>query len=406
MAFANDGKVTISVDDWGPTGTAYAGCYAKATLTASASGDTVTYEIKMTTSVDGGNSEKPAVALYLEINSQVVLNKYWNYNTSSDGWNYFPTKNGSTYSGKLTTSTKNMTSIPITLKIATSQNAISNSSVWKVKTTSINRTWYTEVGTGKTTIKDNGNNTFTITAEPGTNGTNNPAYVAGTYWGYDTNYSNEYRGKVNLTISGTGNTRTVYAKSITEGDYGNSKTATTSLAVKQYFIPLAPGVPKLSYNKSRLTIKENWTFSWTASKTSNATTSPISGYKILLYKNSTALSGITINSSNKLTKGTGSDTYVEKNVTKVTVDPVSFGFKVKDKVKIGIVPYSIWGDGIKHYYSSTVFSAEETVQNAGIVYVRVSDSWKEGQVYVYENNKWNEAEVVQTRISDTWKESQ
>ena len=95
----------------------------------------------------------------------------------------------------------------------------------------------TEIGTGTTTITDNYNNTFTITATKGANGTNNTAGGPDTLkWGYDTNYSNTYtNGNPNtLTISGTGKTRRVYAKSRTTATYGNHKEATTSKDIRQY----------------------------------------------------------------------------------------------------------------------------------------------------------------------------
>lgn len=406
MAWVKETSATISIDDWGPANSAYENCYAKATLSLSTDKGTVNWKITMSTKV-GTTTKKPAVALYLKIDDDVIINKYYNYNTPDDRWLDFPTKNGSVAFGTVkVTNDKNSSSIPVTLKIATSQNAVITSSYWKTKSITLKRTWYTSIGKGTISIKDNGNNTFTITGTKGANGENNTASGPNLSWGYTDSYgTTTTSGKaITLDTSGTANTRTVYAKNITKATYGSDTTATTSAKIAQYLAPNAPSNVKITYSKSRLTIKENWTVSWTAATAKN-TNSPIEGYRIRLFKNGKA---IPLKRSNGTVISTAStdDNYYDRSTTATTI-PVyikHYDFKPGDKVYARINAYTLDKIGNKKF-SSGVNSSTYTVQNAGIIHVKQDGNWKEGQVYVKVSGSWKEAAAVYAKVSGNWKES-
>lgn len=278
--------------------------------------------------------------------------------------------------------------------------------------------YYTAIGKPAISITDNYDNTFTISGTKASNGTNNTATTSYA-WGYSTSYGNSGTGAKSLTIATPGNaTRTVYAKATASPSWSgdSAKTATTSLDIKQYVAPSAPGTPVIAYSKSRLTIKENWTFTWTAATKTNRS-SPIKGYRIRLYKNGSLVTGITgSTSSDTIKKGSGSNEYLDRESTSCTVtfDPTAFGFVPGDTVQLGIYSYTRngssntgaqlfngGGDGSAH-----VKSAVSTVRNAGIVRVKPNGSWVEGQVYVKVDGSWREAETVSTKVSGNWKESE
>jgi hypothetical protein len=210
----------------------------------------------------------------------------------------------------------------------------------------------------------------------------------------------------------------------------------TLIDIKRYDTTAAmPGTPILSYKKSRLTLKEPWTFTWTTPATTNPN-SPVLGYLIHLDKRSSSsdpFKGVVISdgknsSNNKGIYDTGSAnslvsglTYSCKNegtnqsqtATFVVNSPGDFGYKPGDEVRLAIIAYTKNGAGAYCYNdintatnSIYVCSSPETVKNAGIVYVKTNNGWKEGQVWVKANGVWKEAETVNVKTASGWKESQ
>lgn len=410
MAWVKETSATISVDDWGAKGTEYANCYAKATLSLSTDKDTVNWKITMSTKV-GTTTKKPAVALYLKINNKVLYNNYYNYKTPDANWLGFPTKNGSTDSGSVTVKNdSSSSSIPVTLKIATSDNAVIDSSYWKTKSITLKRTWYTSIGTGDVKIKDNGNNTFTITGTKGKNGDNNTASGPNLSWGYTDSYgTTATSGKaISLTIEKpTAAKRRVYAENVTTAAHGSSTTAKTYADIKQHVAPNAPTNLEITHNKSRMTIKEDWTVSWNAATAKNSS-SPITGYRIRLFKNGTAIPLRRSDGTVVSTAGTN-DNYYDRPLTTTTETtmPVymeQYDFKPGDKVKATLYAYHTNGAGTK-LFSSRATSDTYTVQNSGIMRAKLSGAWKEGQVYVKISGDWKEAAAVYVKINGSWKES-
>lgn len=410
MAWVKETSATISVDDWGAAGTEYENCHAKATLSLSTDKDTVNWKITMSTKV-GTTTKKPAVALYLKINNKVLYNNYYNYKTPDANWLGFPTKNGSTDSGSVTVKNdSSSSSIPVTLKIATSDNAVIDSSYWKTKSITLKRTWYTSIGTGEVKIKDNGNNTFTITGTKGKNGDNNTASGPNLSWGYTDSYGTTTTSgrAISLTIENPkAATRRVYAENVTTAAVGSSTTAKTYADIKQHVAPNAPTNLKITHSKSRMTIKEDWTLSWTAATAKNKS-SPITGYRIRLFKNGKAIPLKKSDGTVVSTAGTD-DNYYDRplSTTKETTMPIymqHYDFKPGDKIKATLYAYHINGAGTK-LFSSKVTSDTYTVQNAGIMRAKLSGAWKEGQVHVKISGDWKEAAAVYVKINGSWKES-
>lgn len=329
------------------------------------------------------NDEKFTIpALYIINNGNSAVS----ISTAADAYN------AATGSRKQLTSSRNSTSI-----------AIAKSS-----------TVATDATVGTVTITDNKDNTFTITGTKGTAGTNNPIESASIEFGYTSSLGSAFpinsssaSQTFNLTITDTSKaTRAVYARNVMEATYNSSKSSTVTVNIKQYVKPSNPGTPELSYEKSRLTVKENWRYTWGAATKANDS-SPIVGHRIRIYKNGTAITGLTSSTdSTVIGKGTGTTSYVDRDSTSraILFNPVTLGFKAGDKVKASIQAYTKDGKSTK-LLSSAVISAESVVQNAGIVNVKVGGAWKEGQVYVKVSGSWKEAESVSTKVSGAWKEA-
>jgi hypothetical protein len=268
-------------------------------------------------------------------------------------------------------------------------------------------------------ITDNYDNTFTIRGINASDGINNTATTSFA-WDYSTSYSNSGLGIKTLTIATPSNaTRTVYAKATATPSWSgdSAKTSTVSLAVKQYVAPSAPGAPVISYSKSRLTIKENWTFTWPAAVQANSS-SPMKGYRIRLYKNGANIPIKDASGKVLSTIRSGStDDYIydtESTGTSIIINPVLHNFKAGDTVQLGIYSYTRHGlnnDRGQMFNgggtgAAQVSSSVTTVRNAGIVHVKPNGTWVEGQVYVKVNGAWAEADIVNTNVNGVWKESE
>lgn len=303
------------------------------------------------------------------------------------------------------------------------------------------------------TIKDNGDNTFTLSGKTGTNGTNNAVGTSHLYYttnGKEPAGGSSYTTQIDITGSGTDYNKRIHipdgcteiwATIITPFTYGGNVYNAgnhISLSVKYYKQPSSkPGKPSLttaSYKNSRLTIKQPWTYTWVAAAKGNEH-SPIKGYRIRIRKNGTLLKGLFVDSTKDsvvtIKKSTGTKEYVdtESSLTNISFDPVNLGFKASDTVYIGIYAYSRNGNGITEWVAdptypdsaasikhslwsgggttaAEVLSDTKTVQNAGVVQIKVGSEWKEGQVWVKANNTWYEADTVNIKANGEWHESE
>lgn len=395
---------------------------AHANLSVSSSGSTISWSVTMET------TNYPFVYLYLKIGSKVLYDDYYANNPTNFGSKgfvqtsskAFPRGNGTSASGSFTDSSTG-TSLPVILKVGPSwwpsdDKSDDYNNTYRIyssgSSVTLSRRYYTNVGAPTISIKDNYDNSFTITATKGANGTNNTAKdITDLLWSYTNSTSgrSKYTSgiKIDLTTSGTADTRTVYAWATTTATYGDDKTNKVDTAIKQYLAPSAPGKPVISYTKNRLTIKENWTFTWAAATKANGS-SPLKGYRIRLYKN-----GVTIpilGSTGNVLTTTGTDKYYDRNGTTrtLTIDPAAHGFLPGDQVKLVVYAYTRYGidnSGAQLFGAGTT-SATSTVQNAGVIHVKVGNVWKEGQVHVKVNGVWKEAEVVSTKVGSKWIESE
>lgn len=272
----------------------------------------------------------------------------------------------------------------------------------------------TPVGKGTISITDNYNNTFTVKGTKGAAGENNPSSGPTITWGYTSSYGNSgaVSSKALAITEPELATKKVYAKCVTGAKYGSDTTVTTTADIKQYVGPQKAGTPEISYTRSRLTIKEAWSFSWGAAKATNSS-SPIKGYRIRLYKNGSLVKGLGA-SGNNLTLTSGTNEWIDREGTSTNViipDPAAFGFKAGDTVQLSVQAYTRYsasntGNQLFNNNTGSASSAEYTVKNAGIVYTKVAGSWKEGQVYVKVDGSWREAETVNVKVNGAWKESQ
>ena len=279
-------------------------------------------------------------------------------------------------------------------------------------TTTTGVKYTTAIGNGTVSITDNGNNTFTLKGAKGKSGTNNTASGPTLTWGYDTKYKNTFKNGETKTLTlakDTDASRTVYAKCVTTAAYGNNTTVTDSQTIKYYAAPGKPGKAAISFTKSKLTIKENWTISWTAAKKANGN-SAIKGYLIRVFVNGKSIAFKGKDGDDPITKSTGKgddwENYYDQSGTgtSMTFYPAKNGIKPGDKIKIAIHAYTKNGAGTR-LYSDYSMSDEVTVKHAGIMNVKVNGTWKEGQVWVKVSGAWKEAEAVYTKVSGAWKES-
>lgn len=273
-------------------------------------------------------------------------------------------------------------------------------------TLTVSGTVATNVGKGTVSITDNGDNTFTLKGTKGANGTSNAASGPTLSWGYSSSYGASFKtnDKINLTMANVANaSRTVYARSVTGAVYGPDATATTSLAVKQYVAPSQTSNVKINYSKNRLTVKENWKYTWDAATATN-TSSPVKGYRIYLYKNDVNVP--IVNSSGTTISSVSSQNahYYELTGTSITINPIQNNFTAGDTVKLAVRPYTLNGKGSR-LFADSVASVASTVQNAGVVHVRNGGAWAEGQVKVRVNGQWVEAQSVKVYNNGQWVEA-
>jgi hypothetical protein len=279
----------------------------------------------------------------------------------------------------------------------------------------VTKTVATAVSAGTVSFTDNGDNTYTVTGKGGNAGTLNPVksaklkYTGGPATGV--NCIDKVTKTASIPSDYKDENYPVEAEVTTTGTYGDPVTRAATGTVKYYKIPEAPGKPVISYEKTRLTTREDWTFTWTPAEAGNGN-SPIKGYRLRLFKNSEKILGLGLkNNSTYLSKTTGTNEYVDKLGTNcyIKITPSDFGFKTNDIVQLRIYAYTKNGAGEQLFNGggtpeASVHSEIYKVQSAGTVRVKVNGQWTEGIVYV-KDGQWREAEAVYVKNTD-WKESQ
>lgn len=363
----------------------------------------------LTMTNDEGGGHWHYLGLYLSIAGSVIYNKY--YKTS----NVFPTGHNKSASGTFSTSAA---SFNVDLRLCTMQdgnvgNRWTDGTAARSNQTFTRTTW-SDISKGTVSITDNGNNTFKISGTSGSGGTNNATTGWSLDYGYNTNYGTAASNGSSYSLAGTAASRVVYARCTTTATRGSSAVATTSKTIYRYAAPGDVGKPALSsssFRNGRLTVKQNWTYTWTAAS-AGTVNSPVLGYRIRMYKNGSLVKGITAGSGSNISKGTGTNEYLDRSGStncSITFNPVSFGFEPGDTIYIGVFAWAANGAGSTLWSgggNTHVVSATTTVQNSGIMRVRPAGSWKEGVVSVKVDGKWIEADVVQIKADGKWKESE
>ena len=424
----------------------YGSEYQKGTLEISVDVDgKLTWKLTMNNGINGSSDGKGrAVGLYLDIDENQIYNSYTEYtDRNSAAWNTFPTGNGTSASGYFTVG---KSSFSVVLGISCMQKKVSVNGTTDYFT--FYRDYWDNITNGiPPVIQDNGDNTFNIIGYKGNSVHNNNITKAQLEWTVES-WSNQnqfgwlvYNGNYirtdfgayetekkleNLSFSDIDRlyggsystskaTRSVAATVINYGDKGDVTSNSYVYGyIKQYFPPSAPVEPELtsaSYRNDRLTIKNNWTFTWGAATQANASSS-VKGYRIRLFRVRTSSNGPTqhhtipiLDSQGNVVSSGDTDIYYDTGSenTVFTVDPVAYGFVPGDLVRLEVQAYSFNGQG-EQLLSAIVASPNYGVVNAGIVHIKVNDEWKEGQVYVYEG-AWKEASTVYVSDNNEWKES-
>lgn len=446
MAWA-DGTITLTVNDWGPYINAdndFSDYQQVLTLTASTNSSTG--KLSWTLTASNNYSGGVATCIYLSIGGTVIYNTYWSYANRGDrAWNTYPTGDGSA-SGTIDigTSSTSTASFAISLKLCCAQDARGDTSRFKTTSGTLTRTWWTSIGTGTVSIADNYNNSYTVSGTRGAAGTSNAVNGALLYWTHTkkTDGSWSYSKASNSESFGSGKTthsktisfspstdatRQVAGAVVTDGARNDTDSGWITANIKQYVCPSSPGDPEISYTKSRLTIKEPWTFTWAAATRANSS-SPVKGYRIRIYRKRGTGAWTTIDfhdaAGNKLTSGSSDKTYDQDggSTNSFTLSNPARYFLPGDQVQVKINSYTKYGNtntGDRLYNNTQGVSPIWTVQNAGVMRVKPTrtSGWKEGVVWVKvrKNNivQWVEADIVQVKVNTSststkkleWKES-
>lgn len=333
-----------------------------------------------------------------------------------------------------------------------------------LKTEIISRNYWKDNTAGnQPLITDNGNNTFSITGYSGTIGDNNN--ITETRLQYQigngdwiTTAGNSLTQK-SITAAANEEEQTISARTRYKCKYGGDNnsylyTSTATLNVKNYVAPSAPSDIRLDYSKNRLTIKENWLLKWTASNRANDN-SYITGYRIRIYKNNSTFQlknsgGIELtkeltpgykeyyydfepasiiakycvadnddkdsiipsnelylydaNKNNRIDSGDSVLVMTNNAYIPVFINTTVNSFAPGDIIQIHISAYTRNGNNAQ-IFSSNAWSETYTVKNAGVMRVKTSDGWKEGQVCVKVDGNWKEADIIKIKTPDGWEES-
>lgn len=297
------------------------------------------------------------------------------------------------------------------------------------------------VGAGTYACTDHYNNSYTPSGTAPDNATNN-AFKEATFTYTDkdnkeqtlTTETKKYSfapGKQTFKPSNENDTRPVSVYIDSSGTYNNPDKIGEVFNIRQYVAPGAPTAISLdssSLQNSRFTIKKDWKFTWTAPAKKDKDCaangrnkySPLKGYTITIYKQTNG-TGDFVTVTPKNSSGDTVSTSLTASATSFTFNPEKSGFKPKDKVKIGIQPYTQSGasnTGTQIDGTNTTYTHSKAVEYSGLMRVNVGTAskpdFKEGIVKVYVPKtagstvyEWKEAEVVKAYISTAvgWKES-
>lgn len=408
------------------------------------------------------STDKVGLQYYVEVEDSGTKTERWNCyvrvnvdgKLHSEGWSNYKDKNTTTgaestvpghsgyYSGYTCISTKTLSKSVNSsakaswkLSLAGGFTAVSRRDcTCSVSASDTETTYHYVKGTSPSVSitevhNDEGVNKVTLSGKLGKSGTNNALNEATLY--YTTNGTapskKNYTKYLNLgkTSGGSYSKEVTFSSNCTfkaivycDFKYNDTNSGTASKAVKYCTAPKVSKAPVLTYTKSRLTVKEPWTFSWTGV---NGTNCPIVSYRLRLYKGKTSnkLSQIAIkNSAGTVISDPTHKAYdTGNNKTTFVLDPIANGFEPGDIVRLTIYARgktantnNLWWSGSGTTPSSSI---EYVVQNAGVMRPLVNGKHVEGVVLVaLPNSKdkgytWTEADVVKVYTPNkTWAEAE
>lgn len=427
----------------------------KVDLTITAAG-AVSFTITSSHS-SGGN-----LSLWVEINGkEIVPTGYYGWFQDSNGKDYFkgpkisssyttstkfPYNQNSTCTGSAGTVSGGSVSVKIKLIKGSSYSGWPDAWTASLKSGSVSRSYWTDIAApSQSSISDTYANSYSITGYTSKAGTNNAINKTTLYYkvgsgSYTAVANNALTYSGSFTPSGTANTIAVSAYTTVDGVRNDPSSTAKTVNIRQYKAPNKPKnltIASSSYKNGRLTIKQDWTFTWTASTPgtgtgttngtdSNQTTSKVKGYKITIQKKTGSgnFTNIAIKNSSGTTITDSSHNYYA-NVTSLTFSPLKSNILPGDQVKIIVKPYTQYGrnnDG-DYLYGTEASYTTITVQNAGVMRVKAKTggtasnpvyNWREGVVWVKVNKgtaakpnvQWVEADIVKTKVGTLWRESQ
>jgi hypothetical protein len=334
--------------------------------------------------------------------------------------------------------------VSVKIKILKGSDGVPGKGGWEsqfnnsLSTSTIARNLYGDVTAGAISVVNNGDGSFKITnktsASANSTGSHNNT-IENQYYYYtiDTAWpSGNDTSKLSSTLVNTsvwaGFNKVIRAKRFVDGKYNNVWTSEASNTLT-FTRPTAPSTPiRVKKTRSRYTLKENWTLEWDEAQAGSAA---VAGY--ILYAFATTTDGqyksliLYDGNGNKLHSGTTGPNgeynyYIVPSQNINTISSLTFyteqtashnGIGAGDTISFKIYPYSknFKGNIIMDFDAdNSINSAAITIENAGVVDVRVGSEWKEGQVYVYTGSGatqgWKEAESVSVYTANGWKESQ
>lgn len=413
---------------------------ADLTVTVDADGNG-SWEIKMTNDQDGSSC---TASLVFSINGVLIFDEWVktppkaNTTTLYDRGKGFPVKDDSIATGTFTVSSGSFkiglavcrSQAAVTHDTDTNRNRLVNGAAARIGTEKLNpdganwtayhitfnRNYYTIGGKPTVSIQNKGDNKFKIgftTGDPGQYNERAGIIVYYTIDGSNPKTSSNRFTACNVTnqhtISGTSGTYSI-TKDLTLKTYAVNKfkfgpeTASDVLTdnLKYYAVPTIEQAPVITCTKNKLTVREPWTVSWKG-KEGNSNT-PIQGYYVFIYQNGNNIM-LVDDSDQILSKQAHNNEWAwNTKSSTITISPKANNFKAEDEITIKVIA---WGkNGAGDLMLSSPSSCTETIENAGIVRVKVNNVWREGQVWVKAGGTWHEAETVFVKTSTGWKESQ
>lgn len=267
---------------------------------------------------------------------------------------------------------------------------------------------------GSVSISDNGNNTAKIEYTNSKAGTNNSIKSSTVYYTTDgsvpSSSNKDGSFSAGTTSQGTGSSNinipadtdgkiTIKAILITDGTYNDPSSSVASKDVNYYHKPSVRPTPKISFNTKKPTLKSIFTISWdSGSQYGTASYNAIKGYRIRLAKGSDFMQ---LDSDEK---------YIERtSAGSVSFNILDKGFDIEvgDEIHATLHIWSENGKGERLWYdqSSPAISNYVTIVNMGVVWLRLGNTWVEGQVWSRDGLTWDECTGLFIRDSSTWKES-